>query len=416
MKKLLAVSGKMVLSFIMISALCFGVGFSPVLSEFIAGLYVITRLGLSFVYKLPVGVLRADSEIELDPDELIAEFKKTYKKGTVTMKSIRTQLYDRVGLFDFFKKMPYENTIYTSIYLTMGEVLQAFSIPITPKGTETYQPWQQKIGTHKVDISRSPFKFWQTFLQFMVDIEKKDIATWTYCRWFLINHIIPQLKKDMERKAAFFGWEVTGYDASPTVQVSGTTFTRELSSPNVPSPTNASMDGIMIQLMKMVAHGRLDPYNGGAIPTDEVLFVGYIEDMVQSYPEELQAEVDFLNMNKTLYDRYITGRRLKYNSQYKDKQDSELNGIDKVDIKVQYHPGMKGSDNIWGTPASNRVRPVIAEMKNKWRLEAKGREIEFSNEWSEQITFDVPELIMSNEIDTVMTQSIIDTHYTESGS
>lgn len=347
--------------------------------------------------------------MEIDISAIISEWDKKYINQGQTARDIKKMLFHDDDISQYFRTIPHQNSHYRSAYATIDAVLQAFAIPFTNKSTTTFKPHEQRLGEFKIDTKIVPDELWPSWLGFLAQLEKVDRSKWIFIQWAITELLIPKAQEDFLQDVAYWGWQYSGIDAAPTVD--GATFERELTSNTVALPANASMDGIKKQIAKFVAGERIDPIAAGAWSMDPVTFCEQIEAWVLEIPKPLRKKLDFLFMRDELRNRYRDGRREKYNMYY--AQEADLDLIDKTKIRVKETESMEGSDQIWSTPAMNRVKPTKVNMKNRFDVQKVDREVKLLNNWAYVLTFDVPEFIVTSEHETTISaQNIVD-HYTE---
>lgn len=346
---------------------------------------------------------------QLNIQAVVDEFLARYQDNGQAAKDIRKQIFQASVTESFFQMRPWSDDYYRSVYATVEEVVQAFSIPFTPKSTLTFKPWETKLGEFKIDDLMTPDKFRHSWLGFLVNIAEKDRSKWPILIWYIRQMLLPKSEEDMEEKIAFRGWMKTGFDAVPTVD--GATFERELTDENAPTPANAAMDGILIQIIKMVAQSRANVITLGALETDPVLFCTQIETFMQDIPRTHRSRMDYLFLSEDLKNRYVDGRREKYNKNY--AQEADLMSIDKVMTKVQPLPCQDLSDKIWCTPANNRIRPVHVENTGRFDTQKLDRSVKLLTDYKKLLTFDVPEFVYTNDLENTITAQNITDHYTE---
>ena len=207
----------------------------------------------------------------LDITEVIAEWGAKYVNEGQTARDIHVQVFEQDDFSSLFTKIPESDEVYKSAYSSISSVLQAFSIPFTPKGQATFVPWEQRLGEFKIDDTMVPDNFRKSWLGFLAEFFKDpDRSKWGIIEWFIRQLIIPKSKEEFFQEAAFYGWQYNGFAGTPTVD--GSTFVRQLTNANNPTPANASVDGIHTQLAKMNAAGRLNVIAMGAPPTNAVEF------------------------------------------------------------------------------------------------------------------------------------------------
>lgn len=344
---------------------------------------------------------------EFDISALIAEFGSKYENNRQSQKDIKNELMPKDDFSSEFELRPWTDTNYRSVYSTVDEVLQAFSIPFTDKGTVDFTPWSQKLGEFKLDKLDTPDLMRHSWLGFLTNLKEVDRSKWPYLMWLIREKLIPASSRDFLNKVAYWGWQITGYNGAPTVN--GSTFVRELTADNVVHPANGSMDGIRTQVVKMVAAGRANVITVGAWSAVPETFVGQIETFVQSIPEEHREVMDYLWMNNTMKKRFRDGMRIKYNMYY--AQEADLDVVADEKIRIRGTVAMAGSDQVWCTPKSNRVKPTRADKKSKFDVQKLNRQVKILNNWSYLLTFDVPEFVYTSEHETTISAADITAHY-----
>lgn len=346
----------------------------------------------------------------LDISQIIAEFEARYQNQGQTARDIRRELFQPSVTETFFRTIPWNQDYYRSAYANIDSVLQAFSVPFVKKGTTKFKGHEQKLGEFKIDTDVRPDDLRHSWLGFLVEIAQADRSKWPIIRWIISQMIIPRSHKDMEEETAYWGWQKTGY--SPTPTVNGSTFVREFVDEDTPTPPNAAMDGIRTQIIKMVAGGRANVINTGALTADPVLFVEQVEEFVLTIPRTHRSQMDYLFMSEVLKNRYIDGRRAKYNMQYAQVQD--LLAIEKVMTKVQALPSQDFSNKIWTTMPLNRVKPTHVDNTGRFDIQKNHRVVELMTDWKKVLTFDVPEFIYTNDLEDAITNGDITARYSGS--
>ncbi len=342
-----------------------------------------------------------------DIDQIVAEWQAKYINQGQTEKDIKTELFAQDDIMSDFRRVPETNSHYRSAFATIDEVLQAFSVPFVTKSKTTFLPWEQKLGEFKIDASRTPDRLRQSWLGFLANIPEPDRTKWPIIEWMIRKQLVPRAKADFINQAAYWGWQITGYDAAPTVD--GATFVRQFTAETDQTPANASMDGIRTQLAKMYAASRLQVITVGAWDGDARDFCTQIENFVMEIPAQYRRMVDFLYMNEEFRNKYRDGRRAKYNMYYAQEQD--LDGIKDTGIKVKGTVSMTGSKQVWCTLADNRVFAVKSDLTGRFDVQKADRTVKLLSDWAYLLTFDVPEFIWSSDHELEITAGDITDHY-----
>jgi hypothetical protein len=339
---------------------------------------------------------------------IIDEWGARYTPEGQTTQDIKKQLFAPSETEAFFRTLPNDGDYFKSSLSTIDEVTQAFSIPFVDKGTLTFKPWETKLGEYKVDQNFVPDAFRNSWLGFLANIPEVDRSKWPILEWYVREMLLPKINEEQEEEQAYWGWQVTGYDATP--EVVGTTYVRELASASAASPANAAVDGIHTQIAKMRTASRCVVNNSGAWSTTPETFVTEVEDWMQAIDPKLRRKLDYVFMSEDLKNRYQDGRRIKYNMNY--AQVSDLLGIDKTTAQVQSLHSMAGAgDHVWTTPAINRVRPIAKDSNGMFDMQKADRAVKMLNDWKKVLTFEVPEFVVTNDQGGVITAGIITARY-----
>jgi hypothetical protein len=345
----------------------------------------------------------------IDIQAIIDEWGARYTNEGQTARDIKTQLFAPSETEAFFRNVPTTGDYYKSSFATVDEVTQAFSIPFVPKGTLSFEPWETRLGEYKVDQLMTPDRFRNSWLGFLAQIEEVDRSKWPVLVWYVREMLLPKIAEEQEEEQSYWGWQKTGFRAVSPV-VNGATYVREFTAENAVTPANAAVDGIHTIIAKMRTANRCTVNNSGAWSTDPVEFVTQIENWIQAIEPKLRRKLDYLFMSEVLKNRYVDGRREKYNKYY--AQESDLLVIDKVNMKVQSLHSMVGAGNhVWATPAANRIRPISKDSDARFDVQKFDRSVKMLNDWKKVSTFDVPEFVVTNDQGGVITSGLITERY-----
>jgi len=339
---------------------------------------------------------------------LVAAWMAKYTDNGQSFKDIRTQLFQPTVSEQFFRLRPNgSSTTFKSVYATVDSVLQAFTYQFAPKGGATFKPWEIELGEFKIDDILYPDKLKHSWAGFVHDPENKDRSKWGIVEWYIRASLLPKAIEEYENETFFWGWKKTGFDATPTVD--GSTFERELADANAPLPANAAVDGIRTQIIKMVDSGRVAPVASGAIEAAPKDFCNQIEDFVSGVDRLVQNKLDYLFMSEELAERYVDGRVEKYNMNY--QQVEKIDRVKRTNIQVVGLPSMKGSEKIWATPKENRVLVRKSNQTGRFNVQVADRGVKFLNDWDKIATFEVPELVVTNDLENAITAGDIAARY-----
>ncbi|MBA3899391.1 MAG: hypothetical protein H0X62_04135 [Bacteroidetes bacterium] len=336
---------------------------------------------------------------------LVAEWGARYTNEGQTMKDIKAQLFAPSETELFFSKRPTEGDYFKSAYATIDSVTQGFSIPFLPKSAGAYLPWETRLGEFKVDDLFTPDQHRASWAGFLANIQEVDRSKWPVIKWWIQEMLIPKTHEEMEEDIAYYGWQKT---ADGTAAIDGTTLVRVIA-PNTTTKANTAMNGLKHTFVRMVAAGRCNVINTGALAAGDVDFVTQVENFVQDIDPALRKKCDFLFMSTANKNKYRRGRRAKYNTNY--LQEADLLEVDNSNIKVQDLHSMGNSDKIWTTPERNRIMPIHKDNTGVFDVQKADRSVKILNDWKKVITFDVPEFVVTNDRDNTFTAGNITALY-----
>jgi hypothetical protein len=337
---------------------------------------------------------------------LIAAWGAFYSADGQSAKDIKQQLFHPEMTDSEFALRSEESDYYKSAFSSIDGVLQAFSIPFTDKGSITFAPNEFKLGEFKIDTLFTPDEVRGSWLGFWQELSKPERKTWGLIRWAIEKMIIPKSKEEYETDVAWYGWQITEYGTAST---NTTTFARVFSAKDVKQPANGAMDGLWIHMLKNLA--RINVIATGAVNADAEAWCTQVETFADDIDAPLRRKIDKLFMSETNYNHYIRGRRKKYNEQYKAVED--LTVIEYTTIKVAWLRSMDGSDKIWGTPKDNRVRPTHKDNNGVFDIQGLDRQVKALTDWKKAIGFDVPEYVVTNDLENTIAAQTVTDRYAE---
>lgn len=336
---------------------------------------------------------------------IVAAWGAFYIDGGQSAKDIRAQLFDEEMTDAEFSARPEAGDEYRTAYATTSDVLQAFSIPFTEKGAATFAPNTIPLGEFKIDALLTPKVARKSWLGFLASDKTVKPEEYGIIRWAIEKLFIPKAKEEYEKEVAWYGWAITGYDATPNVTTTG--WIREHTSESDAQPSNGAMDGIWIHILKNLA--RINVINTGAVGTDAAAWCTKVETFAAGIDAPLRRKIDKLFMSEANYNLYREGRRLKYNINYESVMD--LTAIKDCTIQVAYLRSMDGSDKIWGTPKENRIRPTHTENNGNFDVQPSDRSVKILTDWKKGIGFEVPEYVVTNDLENTIPLGTLQSRY-----
>lgn len=265
-----------------------------------------------------------------------------------------------------------------------GDVLQPFQKDFTPRGSFQSDPLTVEQFKMKVNIQEEPDDLEGSWRGFQEDLsENEDRSQWPFIRYFMEQLAIPRLQRNLD-DASFWGVR-----AEP---VQGT-----------PGASRAAYNGIRHLINTGAGAGSISPLAVGAVPTDPVQFVDYVEAIAALIPQDYRynEEMEF-TMSKTLEHRYRQGYDLKYNTNY--LQSPNTMGLRYFsNLTVVGRKSHEGSTKIWATPRWNRVR-LLKKANNIPRWMAKEHDftqVRISTHFWHGIGFKEGSVVFTNDVDLV---------------
>ncbi|MFC6999581.1 hypothetical protein [Rufibacter roseus] len=271
-----------------------------------------------------------------------------------------------------------DDTIYRASQSKMGRVLQPFQKAWTPINDLTFVAIAIEQFKMKIDTQEYPDDLEGTWLGFLAGdgIKREE---WPFIKWFVEIHLLPQAKEDYEMFEVYHG-----VYAAPTNGVAG--------------PAGTSMNGLRKAINDQVTAGRIDPIVLGAVPTDPLALVDYIEAFSDQINKAYWKIPMQLCVNETIERNYYRGCDEKYG---KDTNHKELGGkVKYANLTVIGLPSMDGSDKIWATPKNNVLKLGKKTQNMKaMNIQAVDRLVKLFTDWWSGVGILVPEIVFTNDVD-----------------
>ncbi|MDH7463978.1 hypothetical protein QEG73_21935 [Chitinophagaceae bacterium 26-R-25] len=310
--------------------------------------------------------------------DIITQYGSYYIDGGQSTQDLYKKLYQPSVTASFFQARPTKNTQYRVGSGDLDRVLQPFQKQFTPIGTFTAKANPIDLFNLKIDKQEYPDEIVDSWLGFL-EGDGIDRSQWPFVRWLLEEHVIPKAQEDYELNEAY-----AGVFAAPTAGTAGAAGT--------------AMNGIKKQIANYVTGGLITPITMGAIPATDEDFCTYVETFVASIPDLYRAKIDYIFMSPALELKYRKGKRAKYNANW--GQDTDLWRLaDFPNIKVQALPSMSGSNKLWATFASNRIRPLrkAQNMNNSLIVNHSPRLVDIYTDWWEVLGFLYPPAVFVSD-------------------
>lgn len=346
----------------------------------LSGAIGLVLVAMSFI---PRGKTQPGSMSAILAADIVTEFGAYYKNNGQGLKDILTQFLVKSETENIFNRRVTEDTKKQGATASFTSVLQSFQKQWTPKGDVAFSPLSQELFRLKIDVQEYPDDLHETWLAFLTD-NNLDRKTWPFVRWW-IKGIIDKSHEDYELHEVF-----KGVYTAPTTGVAG--------------DTGKSVDGLRVQFQRMNADGIGNTLALGAVPTDPVDFVDYMEQMdayIREQNEQLFNNLDGYYMNKSLAMRFRKGMRTKYNQNYDQADLATLIDSNLPVIGLNSHTG---STKIWASPKVNRIQYVKAPgNENIMRVENVDRLVKAYTDYWKSVGFWNPEWVFQNDVELTET-------------
>jgi hypothetical protein len=319
---------------------------------------------------------------KINLDEIIAEFGLQYREGGLGEQNLRVAIMQQPETLSRFEYYPTDDTVAYKATASISRVLQAYQVGFTPIGTTKFELEKIPLNRIKIDEAIVPDEIMPSYLGFLAKLGEVDRTKWGIVRYMIENLIIAKSKEDMEVSEIFKG--ETGVITPGTAQDAGKT-----------------IDGVRKKIRDGHTAGSTNMITMGAVPTDPVLFVEYVEDMVNQIPEIHRFLLDGFDMSQTLRTRFKVGMQKKYNMQYAQK--SDLLVVNNAEnIRINGLASMAGSEMIYGTMANNKAAPEKwGANKTVFDMQKENRAVKLLTDWWFGIGFWYLPYVYHNDRDLV---------------
>lgn len=314
---------------------------------------------------------------------IISDYGAFYIQNEANMDRLYKLAYRKSGTGLLFNNvMTTETTQVRSAKSSMTRSgAQGWQKAWTPVGTIAFEPWKHDLYRMKINNEQVPDELYDSWLQFLTNINDVDRLNWPFVRWWLEEHVIPLWEQEKEESVIYKGVYV-----APTAGTAGT--------------LAGMMDGIGKKIADQISAGRTTAFVMGAVPaTDDELLYDYVYDMVKQIDTKYRSNKMEVVMATELADRFKEGKRLKFNLQY--QQVDQLETLYHLpNVKIVGVDSMTTKKRMFITPPENRVRYVNpgARSSNVFEID----KIDFVTlraftDWHETVGFQIPELVFCND-------------------
>lgn len=287
--------------------------------------------------------------MRINIDEIIEEYGEHYIDGGQGISQLQEVIMERTDKLKIYPLYPTEDTVLRFATSSIGGVLQAFQKDFTllSGNTVEFKPQNVPLYHFKIDELISPDEIFPSWLGFLAS-NNLDRTEWPIVRYIVEKLIWPKFYEELETEEVFKG--------IPGSIVKGTA----LGAGNV-------MAGIRKQIRDGYAAGETNVVTLGAVPSDPVDFVTYVENFVKAIPKRIRKHIRHVEMSSENEEKFRIGNDNKYNTNY-ERQPNTATVRHNSNITVFGSDDMEGSDMIYATIHENKVNPVKA-MENKGRFD-----------------------------------------------
>lgn len=311
--------------------------------------------------------------------DLITEFGAFYQNGGQSVKDLNNQImYMAETEKAMFTVIPTEDTVLRKANASVGKVLQKFQKTFTDAGTVAFTPRQIDLTHIKVDYKEYPSDLESSWIGFLATkgLAAKDAPLISYV---INNLIIGKMAEDFELDAIY-----AGTDTSVT--------------PGTAKLISTGFKGIKKIINDHITATETSAITMGAVPSDAVEFVDYVEDFAKQIPKHIRRVCKPIAMSDELYDLFIAGNGMKYNQGW--NQQSELEKVRNTGMSVVGLASHTGSDKIWTTPEGNAVMGFKKSANEKvFQIQEDKREVAVMTDFWKGAGFWMPEHIYTNDQD-----------------
>lgn len=181
---------------------------------------------------------------------------------------------------------------YVAPTATVGELLQAYQCPITPKGSLAFDQVENRLQRIKWDLTITCDDLEVLYGSWRADWYEihKDAADWSFPKYFVQQMVTPKWIE--EQNWNYFN----GSYVAPTL--------------NTPGTSVGSMDGLKKKIAAWILAGNIVPIITGAITSSNI--VEKVELMNTSLPPQLQKVKGKFYMSNTMANWFWADYRAKY--------------------------------------------------------------------------------------------------------
>lgn len=235
---------------------------------------------------------------------------------------------------EFERLLPFRTAdrTYVRANVSVNRALQPYQPDFTPNNAESFDAVENTLQPGKVDLQFTQADLEEFFDAWMINWFElgKPATEWSYPRYILENHIMPQLMEDINLAS----W--AGQRVNPTAGTAGTYL--------------QSWDGYKKKIADAITAGKLTPIATGAPASGSM--VEWIREFCHSLPTPYRFKAGKIYMSATNASRYSEDYAEKYPraSDVINNPNAPVVRVDHFNKTVVGINAMEGSDRIFFSP------------------------------------------------------------------
>jgi hypothetical protein len=315
----------------------------------------------------------------INASALTTAYQAEYRDTGKNLRHMRTLLYEQAEFDQLFTVEYIKESVWERAYSSLGSIIQRFQIPFTPNGTLTLTPSKIPLGDIKADILTSSHELKRNWAGFLHKNDNTPQSMQAFIKWLTTEHLPARWNEDIEVHISYNGIE-------------------EAVVPNVAGTVTGAMNGFKYVINDHILNDRIVPVTMGAVPTDPLLLVKYVEDMVVQAPNVIKKKPMKLVMSLDNEEIFKEGMRLKYNTYYREADDV-LRVYKRKNVEVVGSVAMDDSNKMWMSFKENLIKPVNLKDNPDWRFEDVDRSIKIFTDKMVGYGVWIPQYLVTNDVE-----------------
>ncbi len=318
----------------------------------------------------------------IEISDLITEYGAYYTKGSENESRLYQLLYHDAETDKLLTPILSDDTFWKTAKASIDRVLQPFQKAWTPISTATFTPLAVEQFRMKIDFELHPDEIYASWLGFLRS-NSFDRKEWPIVRYLTEELLLKQGKEDWETNEVFYGVQ-----ADPT--------------PGTAGAASTSINGIrFLRNYHINTTGRIEPFVGGAVPTDASDFLAYVEAFADDIDIRYAMKKMVIAMSPTKAKLYGRGYR-EVRGKDTDFEKNQMSTVDQTNLSVIGLPSMVGTDIMFCAPKGNLIKLMPETVNvNEMKVENIDRQVKMYTDWSAGVGIIMPEAFFTNDADTM---------------